>query len=84
MTALVGIYCRDGIVIGADSASSDVDAGTKQITETKIKRIGTTSVIYGGSGDVGLLQKIGEELALFKPPNSLKRIRQEIKRISRS
>jgi 20S proteasome alpha/beta subunit len=81
MTLILAIACEEeGVVIGADSASSDLEAGTKQITE-KIKQIGTFPILYGGSGDAGLIQKIAEGLNSLKPPAKIKRIRQEIKGI---
>jgi len=80
MTLVIGIKCRDGIVLAADSASSDVDIGTKQPFE-KIIRVGTQPLLYGGSGNVGLLQKIDENLKSFIVKPTLKRTLQEIKRI---
>ncbi len=80
MTLVIAIGCTDGVVIAADSASSDPQSGTKQLFE-KIKRIRDLSILYGGSGDVGLLQKIEDNLATYSQKNRLKRIRQEIKRL---
>lgn len=80
MTLVLAMACGEGIVMGADSASSDLDSGMKQLTE-KIKRIGQAPILYGGSGDVGLIQKISDGLSSLVVPSSLKRIRQEIKKI---
>lgn len=79
MTLIVAIGCSDGVVIGADSASSDMDSGIKQPSE-KIRRIGERNILFGGSGDVGLLQNINESLADFTQQPNLKRIRQQIKK----
>jgi proteasome beta subunit len=78
LTLIVGIVCQDGVVLAADSASSDAETQTKQPTE-KIRRLGKHPILCGGSGDVGLLQKIQEAMAGFAPQGRLKRIRQEIK-----
>jgi len=61
MTLIVGIVCQDGVVLAADSATSDIEAQTKQPTE-KIRRLGHQKIFYGGSGDYGLVQKIEEAL----------------------
>jgi 20S proteasome alpha/beta subunit len=82
MTPVIAIACTDGAVIAADSASTDPEIGIKQLYSSKIKRIGDHPILYGGSGDVGLLQKIGENLeAKLKPQSTLNRIRREIKRL---
>ncbi|MBI4480043.1 MAG: hypothetical protein HY651_08485 [Acidobacteria bacterium] len=81
MTLILAIKCSDGIVIAADSASSDLDAGTKQPTE-KIKKLGNHTIVYGGSGDVGLLQKLGDAVNGLNTTTSIKRIRQELKKLA--
>jgi len=80
MTLIIGIVCKDGVVLAADSATSDPETGTKQPME-KIKRIGEEPILYGGSGDVGLLQKIDENLATLKSKSVLKNTRKEIKKL---
>jgi len=80
MTLILAIACTDGIVIASDSASSDPASGTKQPID-KIKRLGNLSILYGGSGDFGLLQKINENLITFTPKPNLKRTRQELKKL---
>jgi len=59
MTLIVALGCTDGIVMGADSASSDSVSGTKQPV-IKIQQIGRHTILCGGSGDVGLIQKLFE------------------------
>ncbi len=66
--------------MAADSAATDEEVGTKQPT-IKVRHIPGQPILYGGSGDVGLLQKINESLAGFRPQGNLKRIRQELKRL---
>ncbi|MBM4033650.1 MAG: hypothetical protein FJ291_17970 [Planctomycetes bacterium] len=80
MTLVVAISCTDGVVMASDSASTDVGGGTKQFYE-KVKRLGDQPVLYGGAGDVGLLQQIEESLKQFAAKTSLKRIRQELKKL---
>jgi 20S proteasome alpha/beta subunit len=80
LTLIVAIGCTDGVVIAADSASSDAETGTKQPVE-KIVRLGEYPILYAGSGDVGLLQKINENLETLTPKSKLKNTRQEIKKV---
>ncbi len=80
MTLIVAIACEDGIVIASDSATTDIDSMTKQ-QYNKIRKIGEQPILYGGSGDVGLLQKIDESLKGFMPKARLKNIRQEIRKL---
>jgi len=62
MTLVIAIRCTNGVVIGADSASSDSETGTRQPVE-KLTKVGDHPIVYGGSGDAGLLQKIDDNLA---------------------
>lgn len=79
MTLIIAISCKDGVVIAADSATSDPESGTKQLCN-KIKQIGKHPILYGGSGDVGLLQKINERLSTLEPKSRINLTRKEIKR----
>ena len=60
MTAIVGIRCKDGVVIGADSSATFGDGGGRgvieQSTTRKIEIIGE-SVIVAGTGAVGHMQR---------------------------
>lgn len=82
MTLIAGLGCSDGIVIAADSASTDTTVGTKQ-PALKIRRLGKHPILYGGSGDVGLIQCVDEALQAFparladKPFN----VRKDIKKL---
>lgn len=70
MTAIVGILCKDGVVIGCDSART-VDGIVEQPAE-KLKIIGD-SLIVVGTGDVGYIHRhlntisIMWENGLFQP-----------------
>jgi 20S proteasome alpha/beta subunit len=82
MTLIIALRCSDGLVIAADSAASDFEVGTRQPTK-KIKRLREFRVLYGGSGDVGLIQNIEAGLQAF-PPNDLqeyRKLRPAIKRL---
>jgi 20S proteasome alpha/beta subunit len=61
MTLILAIGCSEGAVLAADSASSDLVHGVKH-SVTKLKQLGERSIIWGGAGDVGLLQKIEVEI----------------------
>ncbi len=77
MTLVLAIACKDGVVIAADSATTD--EGLKQPSE-KIKRLSDLPVLYGGSGDVGLMQKIDESLSAAVMRPTLQVMRREIKK----
>lgn len=69
MTLIVGIKCADGIVLGADSASTYATAlgqqhTIKQQTSKKLDIIGE-DVVFGLSGPVGLGQSYKEEISSF-------------------
>jgi hypothetical protein len=58
MTSLVGIYCTNGVVIGADSSATFAKGTTPTIEQPtqKIQIIGN-SVIVAGTGSIGLGQR---------------------------
>jgi hypothetical protein len=60
VTAIVGIRCKDGIVIGAGSSATFGDGGgnrfIEQSTRKKIEIVGE-SVIVAGTGSVGHMQR---------------------------
>lgn len=58
MTVLVGITCRDGVVIGADSAHSTA-VGNEQIVEQPGQKLWILDdrIIVAGTGSVGLGQR---------------------------
>ena len=54
MTLVLAIGCTDGIVLASESASTDVTV----FEVDKLCRVRDQPILYGGSGDVGLLQKL--------------------------
>lgn len=58
MTILVGVRCRDGIVIGADSAAT-FSAGQLRTIEQPVKKISVIAdrIIVAGTGEIGLNQR---------------------------
>ena len=58
MTVLVGVYCRDGIVVGADSAAVSAHGQTPLIMQqaTKIDIVGDRTVV-ATTGALGLGQR---------------------------
>lgn len=58
MTVLVGVRCKDGVVIGADSAAT-FSAGQLRTIEQPVKKISIISgrVIVAGTGEIGLGQR---------------------------
>lgn len=83
MTLVMGIRCTNGVVVAADSASTDLDGGTKQAT-TKIHQVGQLPMLVGTSGDIGLIQKVREALvdaaSSLGNKGTLKSLRQELRR----
>lgn len=59
MTAIVGLFCKDGVVIGADSSATFVAGGMRTIEQPtdKIRIIGD-QVIVAGTGAIGLTQRL--------------------------
>ncbi len=68
MTVIVGVFCQDGIVIGADSASTFGNAGLPTI-EQPIQKIDILDnrIILAGTGEVGLGQRFN---AIIKKSSS--------------
>jgi len=60
VTLIVGVICRDGVVIGADSVATTVTSVEQQVSD-KIT-IDEDNVIIACSGSAGLSQLIKEEL----------------------
>lgn len=77
MTLIVALACEDGVVLAADSASSE-DVGTK-MPVCKVNRIGELPIIWGGSGNVSVLQKMESRLEHIKMKNRFEATIGEIK-----
>lgn len=80
MTLIVGVICRDGVVIGADSIATAGTAVEQQVSD-KIT-IEEDNVIIACSGSAGLSQLIKEELSgrwhEFKQYPNLKDVRNAV------
>lgn len=65
MTALVGIFCKDGVVIGADSSATFTAGQVRTIEQQteKIELIGEYCIL-AGTGPIGLGQRFNEVLQL--------------------
>jgi len=81
MTLIIGILCSDGIVMASDSASTDLDTGTKQPSDQKIVPYPQQHMIFGGSGDVGLIQKIQDRLGKLPYQKDPNKFRKELKNL---
>src|SRR5437868_5346019 len=62
MTALIGIYCQDGVVIGSDSSASFAHTPNVRTIEQKVKKVEVIAdqVIIAATGAVGLGQRFSE------------------------
>lgn len=77
MTILVGVLCHDGVVIGADSATT-FSAGQIRTIEQPSKKVHilcNTQIMLAGTGEVGMGQRFGEIIenihnqGVFAQPN---------------
>lgn len=59
MTAIVGIYCKDGIVVGADSAATSATAAGMRTVEQPVMKIDVVAdmLIIAGTGQIGMGQR---------------------------
>ncbi|MEE1961193.1 hypothetical protein V1387_00760 [Allomuricauda taeanensis] len=63
MTAIVGVLCKDGVVIGSDSATTFAAGPQRTIEQPSKKiRILKDSAIIAGTGSVGLGQRFCHEI----------------------
>jgi hypothetical protein len=69
MTLVLGVMCQDGVVIGADSAATYVDALGAPTIQQPTDKIWTISkeIILASSGDVGLSQRIRTSIENYWP-----------------
>ena len=67
MTLILALACADGIVMASDGQATYSTAGqpVKQPIE-KLKALGQC-IVWGGAGDVGVLQKVGYALEPLQP-----------------
>jgi 20S proteasome alpha/beta subunit len=68
MTLIVGIKCKDGIVLGADGAATYAVMGQstiRQVIKKKLRLLGTQGIV-GVSGPVGIGQRFAGELETIR------------------
>jgi Proteasome subunit len=67
MTALVGILCTDGVVIGADSSGTLTvgDQRTIEQPQSKLAVLGN-DIVFGWTGPAGLAQRFAYYLSLYR------------------
>lgn len=67
MTAIVGIKCKDGIVIGSDSSSTFTQTPEFRTIEQKTKKVEIINrkIILAGTGSVGLNQRFSEVISQY-------------------
>jgi hypothetical protein len=88
MTAIVGVLCRDGVVIGTDSSTTFMaGAGFRTIEQrTEKLKICADAVIVAGTGQVGLGQRFCQIVEqahvqqVFGPTNHFTAIGKELSR----
>lgn len=78
MTLIIALGWSDGVVMAADSASTDFAAGIKQLSSSKVNRIGSEPILYGGSGDVGLSQHYVEALSVIRTSSDARAVRDQV------
>lgn len=66
MTLIVGILCRDGVVMASDSAATFAASGLPTIGQQKISKIYnlSNSILYSNTGAVGIAQVIANQIKI--------------------
>lgn len=79
MTAIVGIICKKGVVVGADS-SATFNAGQINTMEQKTKKIQIidNKIIIAGTGSIGLGQRFFHEVEIQEHTNNIKDLESHI------
>lgn len=77
MTLVIAIRCSNGVVIGADSASTEEDL---KLPVDKIGQIPGAPILYSGSGHGGLIEKLDAALQSVKVQSTLRKTRTEIRK----
>ncbi len=62
MTAIIGIYCRDGVVIGADSSASFAHTPAFRTIEQRVRKLEVIAgqLILASTGAIGLGQRFSD------------------------
>ena len=71
MTVLIGVLCKDGIVIGADSSVTFGDGCSQTIEQPDVEKIKIIKdkIIVAGTGSVGLGQRFCHLVATLTKEN---------------
>jgi 20S proteasome alpha/beta subunit len=80
MTLIVAVAFANGVVVASDSAASDTDTNLKQDV-IKVRPLEGCSMLLGISGASGTTQHIEEAFVGFHAKETLKRLRQDVKKI---
>lgn len=70
MTLIVGILCRDGVVMASDSAATYAASGMQTIgqqTTAKVRSLANESLLYSATGSVGMSQIIADGIERLWP-----------------
>ncbi len=78
MTVLVGVLCKGGVVIGADSSATFAGAVPTIEQPTKKIEIISEKVIVAGTGQVGLGQRFNGHVEAMWSNNSFKKTRPSV------
>jgi 20S proteasome alpha/beta subunit len=75
MTAIVGILCRDGVVVGSDSASTSTTSSGRtgiRTIELPCKKLSLIDgrVVVAGTGEVGLHQRFCQVVSMQMQPGA--------------
>ncbi len=71
MTVLVGICCKDGVVVGSDSSATFGNLGAPTIEQpTRKLDVVADSLILAGTGQIGLNQRFCAQLAAMQAAGS--------------
>ena len=77
MTVLVGIRCKDGVVIGSDSAATFGSNGQMTIGQQAVQKVQVIAdhIVHAGTGAVGIAQLIVDSLARGWQEGAFKNLR---------
>ena len=81
MTILIGVLCKDGVVVGTDSSATFVAGGFGTIEQpTKKIDIIDEKIIVAGTGQVGLGQRFSYQIKKAWSETNLRDIRLKLQK----